>query len=83
MYRQYHKDLFSARPTEVPEDFVYIFKMYDKSPELQNLFKDASVEEQYIFNKYKKILAPLYRCVIQDNNKLNQAAYAAQKQHAR
>ena len=76
MYRQYHKDVFNHQKTEVPDDFVHIFKMYDKSPELQTLFRDASPELRNVFNKYKKIIAPKYRCVINDTTKQDMSFYA-------
>ena len=76
MYRQYHHDLFHQRKTDVHEDFVHIFRMYDKSSELQSLFRDASPELKNVFNKYQKILAPMYRCVINDTKRFGIPMYA-------
>ena len=75
MYVQYHKDIFNRQKTEVPSDFVHIFRMYDKSPELQTLFRDASPELRNVFNKYKKIIAPKYRCVINDTKRYGMPFY--------
>jgi len=75
MYIQYHKDIFNRQKTEVPSDFVHIFRMYDKSPELQTLFRDASPELRNVFNKYKKIIAPKYRCVINDTKRYGMPFY--------
>lgn len=54
MYLQYRRSVHTRRPSALPEDFVRIFQLYDKSPELQNLFRDATPELKKIFNKYKK-----------------------------
>ena len=75
MYKQYHKDIFNRTKTSIPDDFVRIFKIYDKSPELQSLFRDASPELRNVFNKYKKILAPKYRCVINDTKRFGMPFY--------
>ena len=44
MYLQYRQSVHTRRPSALPEDFVRIFQLYDKSPELQNLFRDATPE---------------------------------------
>lgn len=77
MYLQYRQSVHTRRPSALPEDFVRIFQLYDKSPELQNLFRDATPELKKIFNKYKKILAPKYRCVISGNEKYGDYVYIA------
>lgn len=69
MYHQYHNDLFNGYTPDAADDFIYIFKMYDKSSELQSLFRDASPELKNVFNKYKKILVQMYRGAINDTSK--------------
>ena len=76
MYYQYHKDILNKQNTEIDDDFVYIFQMYDKSPELQNLFSDATPEIRKVYNKYKKFLVPHYRCVINDTKRFEIAKHA-------
>lgn len=66
MYRLYHKKRGLQR---IPRDYQLMFKMYDKSPQLKNLFKDASPEIKEIFTRYKKVLAPNYRCIIDGTRK--------------
>ena len=76
MYRQYRRDTIARQPSDIPDDYIRIFKMYDKSSELQSLFRDASPELRNVFNKYKKILAPHYRCVINDTKRFGIEKYA-------
>lgn len=65
MYAQYRRN---PETKAVPHDFKLMFSIYDKQPELQHLFKDATPEIKEIFNRYKKVLTPKYRCVIANNN---------------
>lgn len=84
MYFEYRRSKREKREPNISADFVPIFQMYDKSPELQRLFRDATPELRKAFNKYQKILAPNYRCVIKGTDKLDSRIYdLAQKQSGR
>ena len=70
-YLQFRKSQHEHTDSHLPEYMVNIFKMYEKSPELQRLFRDSTPELRKVFDKYQKILAPKYRCVIKEDNKYN------------
>ena len=75
MYFEYRRNKHKHREQSISEDFVAIFQMYDKSPELQRLFRNATSELRKVFNKYQKILAPKYRCVIKGTEKIDERMY--------
>lgn len=84
MYFEYRRNKRNQREQNIPTDFVHIFQLYEKSSDLQRLFRDATPELRKVFDKYKKVLAPKYRCVIKGSEKLDKHIYdLAQKQAGR
>lgn len=69
MYLAYRRGKKHQVPTEAEAGYAKMFDFYTKNPELQQLFKDFKPGQLEVFNRYKKILAPKYRCVIKDVEK--------------